>query len=73
MDTEAREQPASDEGTDNADNDVTDKSEPVPRTIWPANQPAIRPTNKITRRLSTDMLMPSESRNIYIWSYFRQI
>src|SRR6267142_2333785 len=28
---------------------------PVPRTICPASQPAIRPTNRITRMLSLDM------------------
>src|SRR6516165_5677204 len=32
---------------------------PVPRTIFPASQPATRPTNKITRMLSLDRRMES--------------
>src|SRR4051812_33890019 len=30
---------------------------PVPRTICPANQPAMRPTSRMTRTLSLDMYM----------------
>ena len=30
-------------------------SKPVPCTIWPASQPATRPTNNMTNRLSLDM------------------
>jgi hypothetical protein len=37
------------------------RPKPVPWTIWPASQPAMRPTTNITRRLSPDMLIFASS------------
>jgi hypothetical protein len=52
---ELREKPAANEGTSDSDEKVADDPEAVPRTIWPASHPAIRPTTSTTRRLSPDM------------------
>ena len=55
MDTELRQQPASDKGAQDSDDDVADDSETGPLHDLAASQPATRPTNNMTNRLSLDM------------------
>src|SRR5215831_1399665 len=44
MDPKLRQQPVADEGADDTDHDIADQTEAVARMIWPASQPAMRPT-----------------------------
>ena len=62
MDTDLRQQPVADEGTDDTDYKVTNEAKTRAWTILPASHPATRPTSNMTKRLSFDMCMtvPSE-------------
>ena len=55
MDTDLRQQPVADEGTDNANYDIAYKPEAGPSNILPASQPATRPTTNITSKLSFEI------------------
>jgi hypothetical protein len=56
MDADLRQQPASYEGAYYPDNKVTNEAETGPSHDLPS-QPAIRPTSKITKRLSPDIFI----------------
>jgi hypothetical protein len=61
VNSELGQQPVANEGSYDSDHEIADESNPVPRTIWPANHPATRPTSSMTRRLWPDMYIFSIS------------
>ena len=60
--TDLRQQPVANECADDTYYEIGDESESRTRTICPANQPATRPTNNMTKRLSFDICMAAPSR-----------
>jgi hypothetical protein len=65
VDPQPGQQPSPDKSANNSNSNVTDQTKAPPATIFPGNQPAMRPASKMTRRLSPEMYIFRSSRPIW--------